>query len=182
VFAPPGLAALRLERPDRRLLDVVPEGDRVVHPREDLSRAAGAGDDQVAVVEEAPEELLLDADRFHLAEEELGRVPRDNAHLEDEPRGRDRELRGQELDRVNRAPDQTAREDQEAQVPEPLDPRRRADRHAERKRQQRGHHGLREENPVKACLVDHSLLRQKMTLDVAHGSLLRQPGRRRRRE
>jgi hypothetical protein len=125
-----------------------------------------------------PRSFLLDADRFHLAQEELGRVPRDDAHLEDEPRGGDRELRGEELDRVNRAPDQTADEDQEAQVPDPLDPGRRAGRHAERERQERRHHRLREENPVKAGLVDHPLLRQEMTLDVAHGSLLRQPGRR----
>src|SRR5215813_9315595 len=104
------LAALRLESVHRGLLHVIAEADRVVHACEDLARPAGSGDYQVTVVQETAEQLLLDTDRLHLAEQELHRVPRDDPDLEDEARRGDRELRREELDGVDSAPHEAAQD------------------------------------------------------------------------
>jgi hypothetical protein len=55
---------------------------------------AGAGEGDVAVVEEAPEDALVDLDALHLRDEELHGLPLDQAGLRDHALVGDRELGG----------------------------------------------------------------------------------------
>src|SRR5262249_29260259 len=114
------LTALRLEGLRRGLLDVIAEGDGIVHPREDLARPTGPRHHQVAVVQQAAEQSLLDADGLHLAQQELRRVSRHDPDLEDESRRCDSELRREELDCMDPTPPEAAEDHDEAQVPDPL--------------------------------------------------------------
>src|SRR5262245_11891649 len=58
-------------RPDGRgMLHLVAKADRIVHAREDFTRAAGAGPDEVAVIQHASNQSLRDGVQLDFGEQD----------------------------------------------------------------------------------------------------------------
>src|SRR5438094_4706728 len=73
-------------------LNLPPELERIRDAVETFARAARSGDDNRAEAKQPPGERLVDADAFHLLEQQLERVPPEQTHLDQHAPVRDDEL------------------------------------------------------------------------------------------
>src|SRR5262249_8832837 len=156
--------------------DVIAELDRRIHLLERLDADADTTDEDVAVVEDAAEDRLIDVDAFDLVEMHLDGASANEAALVDDAPVGHRDLGGPA---AKPGPEQPGGRHQQQGGGDPVPDADGADRHRpvaepeDQRREDQEQQARHVDKPVKVGGVANMLTRLQHALHVAHGDDLR---------